>query len=309
MILSKYNFSYYSDEETFLKENKDILEKVNGIKIQEVYALWNNIDGSWFLDGPMLIQFEEGILSVKVKSEKDIAIGWNDIDLNSKPIWLSQNEIPGWEEDLEWKRYEKVEDAIGRRILISMTVKEELTNNLVGIQFLTEQDGLLKFIDSGDEIEGNFVNFKYEFFHKLMNQSFEKNVIKDFKDDKETFANNVLWSCYWYPLANIKKNISIYFDKSENWDNSLKIKQLKNAFKELHIQDVIVVPEFEPVYITKDICKFIGKKDTEDDTYIFPYLSECFFFDLTKKWMIYVSHENTITFAGVELLERIIIHK
>ena len=167
MILSNYNFSYYSDEETFLQENKDILEKINGMKIQEVYALWNNIDGSWFLDGPMLIQFQEGILSVKVKSEKDIAIGWNDIDLNSKPIWLSQNEILGWEEDLEWKRYEKVEDAIGRRILISMTVKEELTNNLVGIQFLTEQDGLLKFIDSGDEIEGHFVNFKYEFFHKL----------------------------------------------------------------------------------------------------------------------------------------------
>ena len=197
MILSNYNFSYYSDEETFLKENKDILEKINGMKIQEVYALWNNIDGSWFLDGPMLIQFEEGILSVKVKSEKDIAIGWNDIDLNSKPIWLSQNEILGWEEDLEWKRYEKVEDAIGRRILISMTVKEELTNNLVGIQFLTEQDGLLQFIDSGDEIKWHFINFKYEFFHKLMNQSFEKNVIKDFKDDKETFANNVLWSCYW----------------------------------------------------------------------------------------------------------------
>ena len=100
MILSNYNFSYYSDEETFLQENKDILEKINGMKIQEVYALWNNIDGSWFLDGPMLIQFEQGILSVKVKSEKDIAIGWNDIDLNSKPIWLSQNEIPGWEADL-----------------------------------------------------------------------------------------------------------------------------------------------------------------------------------------------------------------
>ena len=100
MILSNYNFSYYSDEETFLQENKDILEKINGMKIQEVYALWNNIDVSWFLDGPMLIQFEQGILSVKVKSEKDIAIGWNDIDLNSKPIWLSQNEIPGWEADL-----------------------------------------------------------------------------------------------------------------------------------------------------------------------------------------------------------------
>lgn len=26
MILSNYNFSYYSDEETFLKENKDILD-------------------------------------------------------------------------------------------------------------------------------------------------------------------------------------------------------------------------------------------------------------------------------------------
>ena len=138
MILSKYNFNYYSDEDVFLRENKDILEKINGMKIQEVYALWDNIENSWFLDAPMLIQFEAGILSIKVKSEKDVAIGWNDIDLNSKPVWLSEDEIPGWKEDLEWKRYSKVEDAIGRRILTSMTIKEEITNNLIGIQFLTE---------------------------------------------------------------------------------------------------------------------------------------------------------------------------
>ncbi|MGM9978227.1 MAG: hypothetical protein ACI33J_05470 [Clostridium sp.] len=305
MILSNYNFNYYSDKEAFLRENKDILEQINGIKIQEVYALWDNIDSSWFLDAPMLIQFEAGILSIKVKSEKDIAIGWNDIDLNSKPVWLPKDEIPGWKEDLEWKRYSKVEGAIGRRILTSMTIKEEITNNLIGIQFLTEQDGLLKFIDSGDEINGRFVNFKYEFFRELMNKSFEKNIMEDFKDDKETFASNVLWSCYWYPLANIKKNISTYFDKSENWDNSVRIKQLINIFKELCIQDVIVVPELEPVYVTKDICKLISEKDTEDDTYILPYLSECFFFDSTKKWMIYVSHESTITFAGIELLNKL----
>lgn len=40
-----------------------------------------------------------------------------------------------------------------------MTIKEEITNNLIGIQFLTEQDGLLKFIDSGDEIDGHFIIF------------------------------------------------------------------------------------------------------------------------------------------------------
>lgn len=36
MILSNYNFNYYSDEEAFLRENKDILEQINGMKIQEV---------------------------------------------------------------------------------------------------------------------------------------------------------------------------------------------------------------------------------------------------------------------------------
>lgn len=117
MILSNYNFNYYSDEEAFLRENKDILEQINGMKIQEVYALWDNIDSSWFLDAPMLIKFEECILSIKVKSEKDIAIAQNDIDLNSKPVWLPQDEIPDWKEDLEWRRHSKVEDAIGRIIL------------------------------------------------------------------------------------------------------------------------------------------------------------------------------------------------
>ena len=42
---------------------------------------------------------------------------WNHIDLNSKPVWLSEDEIPDWKEDLEWRRHSKVEDAIGRRIL------------------------------------------------------------------------------------------------------------------------------------------------------------------------------------------------
>lgn len=31
MILSNYNFNYYSDEEAFLRENKDILEHSRSI--------------------------------------------------------------------------------------------------------------------------------------------------------------------------------------------------------------------------------------------------------------------------------------
>lgn len=75
--------------------------------IEQVYALWDCIDNRWFDDAPMLIQTSAGILSVNVRSEKYIAIGWNDIPLSEKPVWFDEMQIEtkkglNWIEDIEW---------------------------------------------------------------------------------------------------------------------------------------------------------------------------------------------------------------
>lgn len=48
-----------------------------------------------------------------------------------------------------------------------------------------------------------------------------------------------------------------------------------------------------------EIIKLLYEKDT--DGYNFPWNAETYYFDDSKGWMIYVSHEGTITFAGDRL--------
>ena len=51
-----------------------------------------------------------------------------------------------------------------------------------------------------------------------------------------------------------------------------------------------------------DLKKLIYEKDGE--AYNFPWMEEAFYFDNIKNWLMYVSHEGTITFAGEKLAKR-----
>ena len=55
--------------------------------------------------------------------------------------------------------------------------------------------------------------------------------------------------------------------------------------------------------ITGKIKEYFEEED--DDGIIFPYMSECYWFDFSKEWMIYSSHEATIAFAGEWLVREI----
>ncbi len=50
-----------------------------------------------------------------------------------------------------------------------------------------------------------------------------------------------------------------------------------------------------------DIRTLIYEKD--EDGYAFPWYVETFYFDDTEEWMIYVSHEGTISFTGSKIVE------
>ena len=52
--------------------------------------------------------------------------------------------------------------------------------------------------------------------------------------------------------------------------------------------------------VSLDEVKLYEKKE---DGYTFPWYVETFYFDDTKEWMIYVSHEGTVSFTGSKIVK------
>ena len=105
----------------------------------------------------MLVNISSGILSIHVKSERYLAVGWNDILLNEKPIWLDEKEIidPSgfhWIEDLIWKEYDSVNTAKNRTIKEITPIVN--SNGLIGLDFSFIEGGNLLIYDDCDMILG-----------------------------------------------------------------------------------------------------------------------------------------------------------
>ena len=166
MSLTTHNYSFTSEESMFFEQNTKIFSCLKNAIIKQVYAVWDCIDNVWFDNAPMLIVTSAVILSVKMKSDIDIAIGWNDISLSERPRWFSEeqeSEIKGlnWYEDLEWKKYDKA----GIQQLYNEEIEEILfhayDNNWgVGIGLKCKSGKCLWIYDSGDVIAGKIDNYK-----------------------------------------------------------------------------------------------------------------------------------------------------
>lgn len=109
--------------------------------------------------------------------------------------------------------------------------------------------------------------------------------------------------CYWYPLKKIKADIPVVVFEADYFENQDRLEILKEIFINHNTNSVTIVPELEDDYIEADFCGSIMEQD--EDGYIFPYFSERFIYDNSQEWMIYTSHESTITFAGKWLAEEI----
>lgn len=109
---------------------------------------------------------------------------------------------------------------------------------------------------------------------------------------------------YWYPLFEVKKYVSVLAFHSEFFDDDNRMQILSSIFQNRGIDKVIRLPEFNNANIIND---FINSYLLKEDEYGFelPYMSECYLFDKNKDWLIYTSHEHTITFAGKWLVNEI----
>lgn len=79
---------------------------------------------------------------------------------------------------------------------------------------------------------------------------------------------------------------------------------MKDIFYRHKVKTVTAIQELDEACISDDFYSdFFGQ---DKDGYELPYFSEQFIYDDTKSWMIYTSHEGTISFAGLWLTEEII---
>lgn len=89
---------------------------------------------------------------VNVRSEKYLALAWNEIFPNEKPRWFSENtDIPDWREDPDWREYSPLRKFKGAEVLSIEVIESE--NALNSLLFKTDKGGF-SIIDAGDVIAG-----------------------------------------------------------------------------------------------------------------------------------------------------------
>ena len=107
---------------------------------------------------------------------------------------------------------------------------------------------------------------------------------------------------YWIPLTKLKKDIPVVAYNLDAIYKNNDIALLENVFKICGITDVNTFQMDHLEYFEHDnIFELLYEKDGDD--YNFPWYVETFYFDATERWLVYVSHEGTISFTGKTIVE------
>ena len=108
---------------------------------------------------------------------------------------------------------------------------------------------------------------------------------------------------YWHPLLGINPDIPvIVFDLWEIFDDDNAIKQIEDVFCHLSIDTATVIQNQDFNTEPKTVSLKALLYEADNDGYNFPWYVESYYYDNSKQWMIYTSHEFTITFAGEEIV-------
>lgn len=108
---------------------------------------------------------------------------------------------------------------------------------------------------------------------------------------------------YWFPLCDVSKKVkcvSFYVEDidNENWIiifDILKTLGINRIFEIQELIEEIRIYNFDNYFLEKD-----------EDGYDMLYMSECYWFDENHNYLIYTSHEHTISFTGNDLVQKII---
>ena len=76
---------------------------------------------------------------------------------------------------------------------------------------------------------------------------------------------------------------------------------IENIIKWCHIEKVSLFQmDYREYFENENITQLLYERDK--DGYIFQWYAETFIFDKSKEWLIYLSHENTISFTGEKIV-------
>lgn len=107
---------------------------------------------------------------------------------------------------------------------------------------------------------------------------------------------------YWYPLQSIKDDIPVVaFDLEEIYEDD-KINQIETVLSRLSIDSATAIQNQDFNTETKTVSLKALLYESDADGYNFPWYVESYYYDDSKQWMIYTSHEFTITFAGEKMV-------
>lgn len=103
---------------------------------------------------------------------------------------------------------------------------------------------------------------------------------------------------YWYPLCALKKEVPVVAYDVDRIYKEDKIGQIEKVISACKIAQCV---SFQMQYgnmkrRNENLLELLYERDK--DGYTFPWYVETFYFDDNREWMIYVSHEGTITFTG-----------
>lgn len=111
---------------------------------------------------------------------------------------------------------------------------------------------------------------------------------------------------FWYPLQEINSEIDVISFEANFLEDEERLHSIKNIFARNQICKVCIIPELDNVYYSDTFLEDILQQD--EDGFVFPYFSERYIFDQSYEWLIYQSHEFTVTFAGKWLVRECKTH-
>ena len=106
---------------------------------------------------------------------------------------------------------------------------------------------------------------------------------------------------YWYPLKNLIMSIPVAAYDIRKIYNDFCTEQMLHILNDFNVKSVYAVQlDHNHVLQLNNLDALFLEKD--EFGFVFPWCTETYYYDDPQTWMIYVSHEGTITFAGEELV-------
>ncbi|MBT2729209.1 hypothetical protein J7E63_20135 [Bacillus sp. ISL-75] len=111
--INDYNPTFYTDLNEFIKEQRDSLRSLIGLKLDEVWTVHEMSDGEFWSDCPVILGIGGQQLEFCSFNDREIAVTWNEIDLKEKLDWYGNQELI-----LEWRKSAigNISSFIGKQI-------------------------------------------------------------------------------------------------------------------------------------------------------------------------------------------------